>query len=225
MRYAIAAATPGGADVLTKIDLGDVTPAAGEIVIRHDAIGVNFIDVYIRSGAYPWPVDNNLILGSEGAGIVEAVGDGVTHLAVGDRVGYALPNGAYATHRAINANVVVKLPDAIDATTAAAIMLKGLTTAYLVKDSYEVKAGDTILFHAAAGGVGLIAGQWLKSLGATVIGTAGGAEKYALAAANGYDHVIDYTSQDFEAEVMRILMGLVLMRPMTQSAMTLWRRH
>ena len=207
MRYAIAAATPGGADVLTKIDLGDVTPAVGEVVIRHDAIGVNFIDVYIRSGAYPWPVDNNLILGSEGAGVVEAVGDGVTHLAVGDCVGYALPNGAYATHRAINANVVVKLPDAIDATTAAAIMLKGLTTAYLVKDSYEVKAGDTILFHAAAGGVGLIAGQWLKSLGATVIGTAGGAEKCALAAANGYDHVIDYTSQDFEAEVMRITDG------------------
>lgn len=208
MRYAIAATSPGGAEVLTKIDIGEMTPAAGEVVICHDAIGVNFIDVYIRSGAYPWPVDKNLILGSEGAGVVEAVGAGVTHLAVGDRVGYALPNGAYATHRVINADVVVKLPDAISAEIAAAIMLKGLTTAYLVKDSYDVKAGDTILFHAAAGGVGLIAGQWLKSLGATVIGTAGGAEKCALAAAKGYDHVIDYTSQDFEEEVMRITDGV-----------------
>ena len=207
MGYAMAAATPGGTEVIRRIEIGEITPAAGEVVIAHEAIGVNFIDIYIRTGAYPWPVDKDLILGSEGAGTVTAVGAGVTHLAVGDRVGYTLPNGAYATRRAINANMVVKLPDAIAADIAAAIMLKGLTAAYLLTRSYQVKAGDTVLFHAAAGGVGLLAGQWMKALGATTIGTAGGAEKCALARANGYDHVIDYRSDDFEAEVMKITDG------------------
>ena len=207
MGYAMAAATPGGTEVIRRIEIGEITPAAGEVVIAHEAIGVNFIDIYIRTGAYPWPVDKDLILGSEGAGTVTAVGAGVTHLAVGDRVGYTLPNGAYATQRAINANMVVKLPDAIAADIAAAIMLKGLTVAYLLTRSYQVKAGDTVLFHAAAGGVGLLAGQWMKALGATTIGTAGGAEKCALARANGYDHVIDYRSDDFEAEVMKITDG------------------
>ena len=207
MGYAMAAATPGGTEVIRRIEIGEITPAAGEVVIAHEAIGVNFIDIYIRTGAYPWPVDKDLILGSEGAGTVTAVGAGVTHLAVGDRVGYTLPNGAYATQRAINADMVVKLPDAIAADIAAAIMLKGLTVAYLLTRSYQVKAGDTVLFHAAAGGVGLLAGQWMKALGATTIGTAGGAEKCALARANGYDHVIDYRSDDFEAEVMKITDG------------------
>ena len=207
MGYAMAAATPGGTEVIRRIEIGEITPAAGEVVIAHEAIGVNFIDIYIRTGAYPWPVDKDLILGSEGAGTVTAVGAGVTHLAVGDRVGYTLPNGAYATQRAINANMVVKLPDAIAADIAAAIMLKGLTVAYLLTRSYQVKAGDTVLFHAAAGGVGLLAGQWMKALGATTIGTAGGAEKCALARANGYDHVIDYRSDDFEAEVMKFTDG------------------
>ena len=207
MGYAMAAEAPGGAQVIRRIEIGEITPAAGEVVIEHEAIGVNFIDIYIRTGAYPWPVDRDLILGSEGAGTVTAVGEGVTHLAVGDRVGYTLPNGAYATQRAINANMVVKLPDAIAADIAAAIMLKGLTVAYLLTRSYQVKAGDTVLFHAAAGGVGLLAGQWMKALGATTIGTAGGAEKCALARANGYDHVIDYRSDDFEAEVMKITDG------------------
>ena len=207
MGYAMAARAPGGAEVIRRIEIGEITPAAGEVVIEHEAIGVNFIDIYIRTGAYPWPVDKDLILGSEGAGTVTAVGAGVTHLAVGDRVGYTLPNGAYATQRAINANMVVKLPDAIAADIAAAIMLKGLTVAYLLTRSYQVKAGDTVLFHAAAGGVGLLAGQWMKALGATTIGTAGGAEKCALARANGYDHVIDYRSDDFEAEVMKITDG------------------
>ena len=128
-------------------------------------------------------------------------------MAVGDRVGYTLANGAYATHRVIDAGYVVKLPDDIDSDLAASIMLKGLTVAYLIHDSYKVKPGDKVLFHAAAGGVGLIAGQWLKAIGATVIGTAGGAEKCALAMSNGYDHVIDYTSTDFEAEVMRLTGG------------------
>ena len=147
------------------------------------------------------------MLGSEGAGIIEAIGDGVNGLLVGDRVGYTLANGAYATHRVIDAGYVVKLPDNISSELAASIMLKGLTVAYLIHDSFKVEAGQTVLFHAAAGGVGLIAGQWLNALGATVIGTAGGAEKCALAEANGYQHVIDYKSADFEAEVMKLTNG------------------
>ncbi|MFL2845483.1 MAG: quinone oxidoreductase family protein [Candidatus Puniceispirillaceae bacterium] len=207
MRYAMAAAKPGGSEVIHKIALGDLLPRADEVLIRHEAVGINFLDIYIRNGAYPWPAESNLILGSEGAGIIEAVGSDVTSLAVGDRVGYTLANGAYATHRVIDAGYVVKLPDAIGSDLAASIMLKGLTVAYLIHDSYAVKPGDKVLFHAAAGGVGLIAGQWLKAIGATVIGTAGGAEKCALAMSNGYDHVIDYTSTDFEAEVMRLTDG------------------
>ena len=207
MGYAMAARTKGGPEVIRRIEIGEITPAAGEVVIEHQAIGINFLDIYIRTGAYPWPVESDLILGSEGAGTITAVGEGVSHVAVGDRVGYTLPNGAYATHRAINADMVVKLPDAIPSDVAASIMLKGLTVAYLVKDSYAVKAGDAVLFHAAAGGVGLLAGQWLKSLGATTIGTAGGAEKCALAAAHGYDHVIDYKSEDVAARVMEITGG------------------
>ena len=204
MTYAMAAARPGGSDMIRRIEIDVPAASAGEVVIAHEAIGINFIDIYIRTGAYPWPVDQDLILGSEGAGIITAVGEGVSHVAVGDRVGYTLPNGAYATHRAINADMVVKLPDAITSDVAAAIMLKGLTVAYLVQDSHAVQAGDTVLFHAAAGGVGLLAGQWLKSLGATTIGTAGGPDKCALAAAHGYDHVIDYKAEDVVTRVMEI---------------------
>ena len=207
MSFAIVANKPGGPDMLTKMEISPPSPAAGEVLIRHDAIGVNYLDIYIREGAYPWPVEENLILGSEGAGVIEAVGEGVTGFAVGDRVGYALPNGAYATHRVIAASMVVRLPDNIASDVAAALMLKGLTVAYLVTRSYAVGRGTKVLFHAAAGGVGLLAGQWLKSLGATVIGTAGGPDKCALAMANGCDHVIDYKSQDFEAEVMALTDG------------------
>lgn len=172
MRYAMAAAKPGGSEVIRKIELGDMAPAAGEVLIRHEAIGINFLDIYIRNGLYPWPVETDHVLGSEGAGIIEAVGDGVSGLAVGDRVGYTLANGAYATHRVIDAGYVVKLPDNVSSELAASIMLKGLTVAYLIHDSFKVEADHTVLFHAAAGGVGLIAGQWLNALGATVIGTA-----------------------------------------------------
>ena len=207
MGYAIVANKPGGIEVLNKVALGDLVVGASEVLICHEAIGINFLDIYIRNGAYPWPVESDLVLGSEGAGVIEAVGSGVGGLAVGDRVGYTLANGAYATHRVIDAGYVVKLPDDIDSDLAASIMLKGLTVAYLIHDSYAVKPGDKVLFHAAAGGVGLIAGQWLKVIGATVIGTAGGAEKCALAMSNGYDHVIDYTRTDFEAEVMRLTDG------------------
>lgn len=208
MRYAIVATKPGGIEVFNKVVLGDLVVGACEVLIRHEAIGINFLDVYIRNGAYPWPVESDLILGSEGAGIVEAVGADVEELAVGDRVGYTIANGAYATHRVIDSGYVVKLPDGIGSDLAASIMLKGLTVAYLIHDSYSVKPGDKVLFHAAAGGVGLIAGQWLKAIGATVIGTAGGGEKCALAKANGYDQVIDYTSTNFEAEVMRLTDGV-----------------
>jgi len=208
MGYAMAATKPGGSDVLRKIELGALTPAADEVLIRHDAIGINFLDIYIRKGAYPWPVESDLVLGSEGAGVIEAVGSDVQGLAVGDRVGYTLANGAYATHRLIDAGHVVKLPDNISSELAASIMLKGLTVAYLINDSFKVKTGDTVLFHAAAGGVGLIAGQWLKAIGASTIGTAGGPEKCALAKANGYDHVIDYRTQDFAAEIDQITDGV-----------------
>ncbi|MEK9798563.1 MAG: alcohol dehydrogenase catalytic domain-containing protein, partial [Alphaproteobacteria bacterium] len=162
MRYAMAAAKPGGSDVIRKIALGDIAPGAGEVLIRHEAIGINFLDIYIRNGLYPWPVETDHVLGSEGAGIIEAIGDGVTGFSIGDRVGYTLANGAYATHRVIDAGYVVKLPDNVSSELAASIMLKGLTVAYLIHDSFKVEAGHTVLFHAAAGGVGLIAGQWLN---------------------------------------------------------------
>ena len=184
MRYAMAAAKPGGSDVIRKIELGAMSPSAEEVLIKHDAVGLNFLDIYIRNGAYPWPVETDLVLGSEGAGVIEAVGSNVKGLAVGDRVGYTLANGAYASHRLIDAGYVVKLPNNISSELGASIMLKGLTVSYLINDSFRIESGHTVLFHAAAGGVGLIAGQWLNALGAKVIGTAGGAEKCALANAH-----------------------------------------
>jgi len=203
----VVAKTTGGVEVLEVRDLALVEPAAGQLRIRHTSIGVNFIDVYFRTGVYPWPVDNNLVLGSEAAGVVDAVGEGVTDFSVGDRVVYTVANGAYTTHRILDAAMVVALPDCIDDDIAAAVMLKGLTASYLLHDSYAVKAGDTILFHAAAGGVGSLAGQWLKAKGATVIGTAGGAKKCALAKEHGYDHVIDYLVEDVAARVQEITGG------------------
>ena len=203
----VVAISIGGSEVLEVRDLVPADPGQGQIRIRHTAIGVNFIDVYFRTGLYPWPVDSDLVLGSEAAGVVDAVGDGVTEFSVGDRVVYTVANGAYATHRLVDAAMVVALPDSIDDETAAAVMLKGLTASYLLHDSYRVKAGDTILFHAAAGGVGSLAGQWLKAKGAKVIGTAGGGSKCALAMNNGYDHVIDYLVEDVAARVMEITGG------------------
>lgn len=203
----VVAIAVGGSEVLEVRDLVPADPGQGQIRIRHTAIGVNFIDVYFRTGLYPWPVDSDLVLGSEAAGVVDAVGDGVTEFSVGDRVVYTVANGAYATHRLVDAAMVVALPDSIDDETAAAVMLKGLTASYLLHDSYRVKAGDTILFHAAAGGVGSLAGQWLKAKGAKVIGTAGGGSKCALAMNNGYDHVIDYLVEDVAARVMEITGG------------------
>jgi NADPH2:quinone reductase len=197
MPYEVIARRPGGTEVLQKIEISKPSPKAGEVLIRHTAIGVNFIDTYFRSGLYPWAVDKNLVLGSEAAGVIEALGAEVTGFVVGERVAYTLPNGAYVTHRALGTEHLVKIPQGISDEEAAASMLKGLTAHYLIHKSYPARPGDTILFHAAAGGVGLIAGQWLAAKGVSAIGTAGGPEKCALAAAHGYAYTIDYKSEDF----------------------------
>jgi len=199
--YAMAARAPGGSDMFHKVAIPLPEPGPGQVRIRHTAVGVNFLDVYYRGGSYPWPVEADLVTGSEGAGVVEAVGEGVTEFAVGQRVAYTTPNGAYATHRLLDAALLVPLPDDIRDEIAAAVMLKGLTAQYLLHHSFPVQAGQTVLVHAAAGGVGLIAGQWLAAKGVRAIGTAGGPEKCALALQNGYDAMIDYRAQDFVTEV------------------------
>ncbi|WP_085899698.1 quinone oxidoreductase family protein [Kiloniella majae] len=207
MTYAIIARQKGGRDVLEKAEVAKPEAAAGEVVVRHTAIGVNFIDTYFRTGLYPWPVEKDLVLGSEAAGIIEAVGEGVPGFSVGDRVAYTIPNGAYVSHRAIEAKHLVKLPDGISDEVAAASMLKGLTAHYLLHSSFEAQPGQKVLFHAAAGGVGLIAGQWLAAKGVTAIGTAGGPEKCALALAHGYSQMIDYKSENFVERIREITEG------------------
>ncbi|MEL6734932.1 MAG: quinone oxidoreductase [Pseudomonadota bacterium] len=206
MNHAIQVTKTGGPEVLSWTEVDTPQPHAGEALIRHTAVGLNFIDVYFRTGLYPAP-QMPFTPGMEGAGEVLAVGEGVTDLAVGDRVAYAGPMGAYAEVRTLAADRLVKLPDSISDQTAAAMMLKGMTAQYLLRQTFKVEAGHTVLFHAAAGGVGLIAGQWAKALGATVIGTAGGPEKVALAKQHGYDHVIDYKSADFVEQVKSITDG------------------
>ncbi len=199
----------GGAEAMHLVELPVGDPGPGEIRIRHHACGLNFIDVYQRAGVYPMTMP--LSLGMEGAGIVEAVGEGVTHLKAGDRAAYAsTPPGSYCTLRVMPAKCVVKLPDAISFETGAAMMLKGLTAQYLLKRTLPqggLQAGDFVLFHAAAGGVGLIACQWAHALGLRLIGTAGTDEKCALAAANGAAFTINYRSEDFAARVREITGG------------------
>jgi NADPH2:quinone reductase len=199
----------GGPDEMRLVDMPVGEPGAGEIRIRHHACGLNFIDVYQRSGVYQ--LATPLSLGMEAAGVVEAVGEGVTHLKAGDRAAYASnPPGAYCTLRVMPARNVVKLPDAISFETGAAMMLKGLTAQYLLRKTLPqggLQAGDFVLFHAAAGGVGLIACQWAKALGLQLIGTAGSDEKCALAKANGAAHVINYRTEDFAARVKEITGG------------------
>lgn len=207
MSKAIRIHANGGPEVMVWEDVDPGRPGPGQVLIRHTAVGLNFIDVYFRTGLYPAPGGLPLTPGSEGAGVVEEVGEGVTGLKAGDRVAYAVGTGAYAERRVIPADRLVKVPDNISDEQAAAMMLKGMTAEYLLRRTYKVKAGDTILFHAAAGGVGLIAGQWAKHLGAVTIGTAGSADKVALAKAHGYDHVINYREQDFVAEVNTITRG------------------
>lgn len=199
----------GGAEVLELVERAVGQPAAGEILLRHHAIGLNFIDVYQRSGLYALPLP--LALGMEGAGVVEAVGDGVTHLQKGDRVAYASnPPGSYCERRVMPATHVCKLPDNISLETGAAMMLKGLTVQYLLKQCIPVEGlqtGDHVLFHAAAGGVGLIACQWAKALGLKLIATAGSDEKCQLALLSGASHAINYRTQDFAARVQEITGG------------------
>ena len=205
MPHAIRVHETGGPEVLKweEIEVGE--PGSGQVKIRQEAAGLNFIDVYHRTGLYKQ--DLRFTPGVEGAGIVEAVGPDVANLKPGDRVAYAGPVGGYAEERLIAAERVVKLPDGISTEQAGAMMLQGLTVHMLLRGVYSVKAGDTILVQAAAGGVGLIACQWAKALGATVIGTVGSDEKADLARAHGCDYPIIYTRQDFVAEVDRITAG------------------
>ncbi|ANG97352.1 quinone oxidoreductase [Brucella pseudogrignonensis] len=206
MINAIRVHQTGGPDVLQyeQIEIGE--PGAGEAKVRHEAIGLNFIDVYFRTGLYK-AAQMPFTPGNEGAGIVVAVGSGVENLKVGDQVAYAATPGSYAEERILPADRLVKVPDSIELKTAAAMMLKGMTAQYLLRQTFVVKPGHTILFHAAAGGVGLIAGQWAKHLGATVIGTAGSEEKIALAKAHGYDHVINYRTENFVERVKELTGG------------------
>jgi len=195
----------GGPEVLQldEITVGD--PGAGQVRVRHKAIGVNFVDTYQRSGLYPMQLPG--VAGNEGAGVVDAVGQGVTNLKAGDRVTYTGLPGSYTEVRLLPAERVVKLPDGVSEEMAASMTLKGMTVQYLIHRTYAVKSGETILWHAAAGGVGLIAGQWLKALGVNAIGTVGSEEKAALAKAHGWTHVINYNTENFVEKVKSLTGG------------------
>jgi NADPH2:quinone reductase len=205
MSHAIRVHKVGGPDVLQweEVDVGE--PGPGQVKLRQEAVGLNFIDVYHRTGLYPQPLP--FTPGTEGAGVVDEVGADVTHVKKGDRVAYAGPIGGYAEERLIDADRVVKLPEDISTEQAAAMMLQGMTAQMLLRSVFPVAKGDTILVHAAAGGVGLIMCQWAAALGATVIGTVGTEEKAELAKAHGCAHPIVYSEQDFVAEVNRITNG------------------
>ncbi len=206
MPKAVVVHETGGPDKLQLETVPDPTPGPGEARIRHTAIGLNFIDVYYRTGLYKAPA-LPFVPGQEGAGLVEAVGPGVTEVAVGDRVAYAGALGAYAEVRVIAASSLVRLPPGVDDKVAAAMMLKGMTAEFLLQRCARVSHGDTILFHAAAGGVGTIACQWAKAMGIRVIGTAGGPEKVARARQNGCDEVIDLHRDDLVARVKELTGG------------------
>jgi NADPH2:quinone reductase len=207
MSKAIRIHQHGGPEVLKWENVDPGKPGAGEALVRHEAVGLNFIDVYHRTGLYPLPA-LPAIPGMEGAGVVEATGPGVTEVAAGDRVAYAgIPPGAYAEKRCMPAHRLVKLPDKISFDTAAAMMLQGMTVRYLLKGCWHVGPGTRLLVHAAAGGVGMILCQWARHLGATVIGTAGSAEKAELAKAHGCEHPVIYTEEDFVARVKDITGG------------------
>jgi NADPH2:quinone reductase len=195
----------GGPEVLQVDDIQVGEPGQGQVRIKHTAIGVNFVDTYQRSGLYPMQVP--AIAGNEGAGVVEAVGAGVTDLKAGDRVCYTGIPGSYCEQRIVAADRMVKLPQGITEEQAASMLLKGLTVHYLIFSTYAVKKGETVLWHAAAGGVGLIACQWLKALGVTTIGTAGSPEKLALAKAHGADHLVNYSTENFVEKVKAITGG------------------
>lgn len=206
MVKAIRVAEWGGPEVMKWVDIDPAKPGPGEVLVRHRAIGLNFIDVYFRSGLYKTP-NMPFTPGNEAAGDVVAVGEGVSEFKPGDRVAYAATPGSYAEERVIEAKWLVKIPEGISYETAAAMMLKGMTAQYLLRRTYKVQPGDTILFHAAAGGVGLISCQWAKHLGATVIGTVGSEDKAELARAHGAAHTINYRKEDFVARTREITNG------------------
>jgi NADPH:quinone reductase len=206
MTKAVRVHNYGGPEVLRYEDVEVGKPGPGQLRVRHHAIGVNYIDTYFRTGQYPAP-SLPFVLGNEAAGEVVEVGEGVAGFKPGDRVAYVITLGNYAEERLADVKFVVKLPDGVDYDTAAAMMLKGMTVQYLLRRTFAVKPGDTILFHAAAGGVGLIATQWAKHLGATVIGTVGSQEKAELAKKNGCDHVILYREEDVAKRVREITTG------------------
>lgn len=206
MTKAIRMLKTGAPEVMEYVDVTVGDPGPGEVRIRHVACGLNFIDVYFRTGLYPQPLPAGL--GQEAAGVIEAVGAGVSHVQVGDRVSYAgRPNGAYSEVRLISAAMLIKLPDTIDFDTAAAMTLQGLTVQYLFRRTFPLHGGETILFHAAAGGVGLIASQWARALGVNMIGTVSSDEKAVLAKAAGCAHVINYNKENFVERVKEITEG------------------
>lgn len=206
MTQAVRIEKTGGPEVMQLVDIDLPKPAAGEVRIKHTAIGLNYIDTYHRSGLYPIKLPGRL--GLEAAGIVEELGQGVTNLKVGDRIAYGNgPLGAYSGARNILASRIVKIPDSISDMTAAGMMMKGMTVRYLLRATYVVKPGETILLHAAAGGVGLIASQWAKALGATVIGTVGSESKMEIAKAHGCAHVINSAAENVVARVKEITGG------------------
>ena len=206
MAHAIRIHATGGPEVMAFEEVAVGEPGPGQARVRHTAIGVNYIDTYHRGGMYPLPLPTGL--GNEAAGVVEAVGDGVDWIKPGDHVGSCTgPLGAYSTARIVPADRLIKLPDGIDDRSAAAIMLKGLTVQYLIRQTYPLQGGETILFHAAAGGVGLIACQWARALGVTMIGTASTDEKAALAREHGCTHTIVYTRENFVERVKEITGG------------------
>ena len=207
MTKAIRIHANGGPEVLRYEDVEVGRPGKGEALIRHTAIGLNFLDIYYRSGLYPPPAGLPLIPGNEAAGVVIETGEGVDNVKPGDRVAYVGPLGAYAGERVIIADRLVKIPDGISDEQAGSMMVKGMTAGYLLRRTHAVKPGDTVLYHAAAGGVGLMFGQWAKHLGATVIGTAGSADKISLAKAHGFDHVINYRDVDFVSAIREITNG------------------
>ena len=206
MTHAVRIHSNGGPEVLRWEEVTLPEPSSNDAIIRQTASGLNFIDVYFRTGLYKVP-SFPATIGNEGAGVVEAVGDNVTEVAVGDRVAYCMSLGSYAQRRVVPAQQLVKLPDAVTDEQAAAMMLKGCTVQYLIRRTYPIKAGETVLFHAAAGGCGLIACQWLKHLGARVIGTVSTAEKAELAKAHGCDYPIVYTEENFVERVRTLTDG------------------
>ena len=205
--YAMVVTAPGGPENFERREIATPVPGPGEALVRHAAVGLNFLDVYHRSGLYPWAVPRDLIPGSEAAGVVVAVGPGVEGLVPGTRVAYTHPLGAYASARVIPADRLVPIPDGLTDAQAASLMLKGLTAHYLIFSTFPVEPGMTVLVQAAAGGVGLILGQWLAAKGVTAIGTAGGPAKVALATAHGYAQGIDYRAGDFVSRVLELTGG------------------